>query len=323
MINRRAVAGLGAVLAAPLAAEAQSARAYHVGVIGHGGSYAQATVGLRDGLKELGFEQGQQYLLHMREAHGLLEAVGSAASSLEAEKVDVLCVFSTSTALSAKQATKTVPIVFYAGTDPVKVGLVESFRKPGGRLTGVYSQVTDLTAKRLELLKEMVPHLRRVVSFYNPDNPAALESIKQARDGARRLNIVLVERRVTSVEQLRAELHTLRRGEVDALLHISDAMMTSHADFIIDVAREKRLPLILQDSESVTRGALASYGVSYYRGGHLTAKYVQRVLLGANPADMPIEQIARLQLVINLKTAKALSLTIPASLLLRADQVIE
>jgi len=289
----------------------------------HGGSYDQAIVGLREGLKALGWEPGAQYLLHMRDSHGDLKVVATVATSLEAEKVDVICAFSTSTALKVKQATKSVPIVFHAGTDPVKVGLVESFRRPGGRLTGVYSQATELTAKRLELLKEMVPRVRRVLSFYNPDNPAALESIKEAREGARRLKIVLVERPVASVDELRSGLRSIRAGEVDGLVHIADVMTTSQADMIIDFARAKKLPLVLQDKESVVRGALASYGLSYYTGGHLTSKYVQRVLLGSNPADMPIEQIDRLQLVFNLNTAKALGFTIPQSLLTRADEIIQ
>jgi len=310
-----------AVVAAPFNGEAQLP--YRIGIISHGGSYDQAIVGLREGLKALGWEPGAQYLLHMRDSHGDLKVVATVATSLEAEKVDVICAFSTSTALKVKQATKSVPIVFHAGTDPVKVGLVESFRRPGGRLTGVYSQATDLTAKRLELLKEMVPRVRRVLSFYNPDNPASLESIKEAREAARRLKIVLVERPVASVDELRSALRSIRAGEVDGLVHIADVMATSQADMIIDVARAKKLPLILQDKESVVRGALASYGLSYYTGGHLTSKYVQRVLLGSNPAEMPIEQIDRLQLVINLKTAKALGLTIPQSLLVRADEIIQ
>jgi ABC transporter substrate binding protein len=143
-----------------------------VGVISHGGSYDQAIAGLREGLKDLGWEHGAQYLLHMRDGHGDLKAVVTAATSLEAEKIDLICALSTSTALTVKQATKRVPIVFHAGTDPAKVGLVESFRRPGGRLTGVYSQATDLTAKRLEVLKEMVPGVRRVLAFYNPDSAA-------------------------------------------------------------------------------------------------------------------------------------------------------
>jgi putative tryptophan/tyrosine transport system substrate-binding protein len=323
MIDRRAFLTMvgAAVVAAPIDGDAQSP--YRVGVISHGGSYDQAIAGLREGLKDLGWEHGAQYLLHMRDGHGDLKAVVTAATSLEAEKVDLICAFSTSTALTVKQATKRVPIVFHAGTDPVKVGLVESFRRPGGRLTGVYSQATDLTAKRLEVLKEMVPGVRRVLAFYNPDNPAALESIKEAREGARRLKIVLVERRVASVDELRSGLRSIRAGEVDGLVHIADVLATSHADMIIDFATAKKLPLILQDKESASRGALASYGLSYYTGGHLTAKYVQRVLLGANPAEMPIEQIDRLQLVFNLRTAKALGLTIPQSLLVRADELIQ
>ena len=322
-MDRRAFLTLVGVAVVIVPDNTQAQSPYRVGVISHGGSYDQAIAGLRDGLKELGWEQGAQYLLHMRDSHGDLKAVATAATSLESEKVDLICAFSTSTALKVKQATKSVPIVFHAGTDPVKVGLVESFRRPGGRLTGVYSQATDLTAKRLELLKEMVPGVRRVLSFYNPDNPAALESIKEAREGARRLKIVLVERRVASVDELRSGLRSIRAGEVDGLIHIADVMATSHADMIIDFARAKKLPLILQDKESAVRGALASYGLSYYTGGHLTAKFVQRVLLRGNPADMPIEQIDRLQFVINLKTAKALGLTIPQSLLVRADQVIQ
>ena len=170
--------------------------------------------------------------------------------------------------------------MFYAGTDPVKVGLVESFPRPGGRLTGVYSQTTDLTGKR-------------------------------------------IERPVTSLEELRAGLRALRPGEVDGYLHASDASMTSYADVIVDALRAKRVPFILQDRESVVRGALASYGLSYYAGGRLVSKYVHRVLLGANPADLPVEQMNRLLLVINLKTAKAMGLTIPPSLLARIDEIIE
>ena len=314
----------GGLLVAPRAVEAQQARVYRVGVISHGGSIDQAFIeGLRDGLKELGFEEGAQYHLDIRDAKGNLAAVGVAAKGLEADKVDLIRAFSTSTSVGAKQATKSIPIVFHVGTDPIEVGLVESFRKPGGRLTGVNSQVTDLTAKRLELLKQMVPRLRRVVAFYSPDNPAALESMKKAREGARRLNVVLVERPVGSVEELRAGLLALKPGEVDGVLHISDAMITRHLNLVIEATRVKKLPLIVPESEGAAREALASYGVSNYAGGRLMAKYVHRILLGAKPADLPIEQIDRLHLVINLKTAKALGLTVPPSVLARADEVIQ
>jgi putative tryptophan/tyrosine transport system substrate-binding protein len=211
--------------------------------------------------------------------------------------------------------------VFYAGSDPVAVGLVESFRKTGGRLTGIHSQFTELTAKRLELLKEMIPRLRRVVTFYRPDNPAAQQSVKIARDAAHHLKVELVERPVASVEALRAGLRALRPGDADALFQVADSMVMSQSQLVIDAARAKRLPTMF--ASPAVKGALASYGVSYYALARLSAKQVQRVLLGADPGDMPVEQVDRLHFVINLKTAKALGLTIPPSVLGRADQVIE
>jgi putative tryptophan/tyrosine transport system substrate-binding protein len=311
------------LLAAPLVVQAQPARLYRVGVIHPGGPYHEAIAGLKDGLKDLGLEDGKQYVLQERDAKGDLYAVEAIARSLETEKVDLICSFTTSVTLSAKRATKSVPIVFHSGTDPVTVGLVKSFRRPGGRLTGVNSQLADLTAKRLEILKELVPRLRRVMVFYNPDNPAALESLKDARAAARQLKVTIVEQPIHSVDELREALPALRSGEIDAYFHVSDALTTSHADLIIEAAHARRLPTIFNNRQAVVRGALASYGLSYYITGRLTAKYVQRVLLGANPADLPVEQNDRLQLIINLKTAKTIGLTIPPKVLARADEIIQ
>jgi putative ABC transport system substrate-binding protein len=312
-----------ALFAAPLAAPAQQARVYRVGVVLQGGPYSAAIDGLRNGLKELGLEEGKQFVLHVRDTKGDLKSVGPEARSLEEEKVDMIYTLATSVTLATKRATKSVPIVFYAGTDPVAVGLVESIRKPGGRLTGIYSRFTDLAAKQLQLLKEMVPSLRRVVTFYSPDNPAAQQSVKIARDAARQLKVELLERPVASVEKLRAGLRALRPGEADAYYYVSDAMITSQSTLIIDAARAKRLATMFNQRETVAMGALASYGVSYYELGRLSAKHVQRVLLGTDPGVLPVEPVDRLHLVINLKTAKAIGLTIPQSVLARADEVIE
>ncbi len=324
-MDRRAFVGMvaGGLLAAPLIAGAQQARVYRIGVILQGGPYSAAIDGLRDGLREVGLEEGKQFILHVRDTKGDLKLVEAAARSLEDQKVDLIYTLGASVTLAAKRATKSVPIVFYAGTDPVAVGLVESFHKPGGRLTGIHGQFTDLTAKRLELLKEMIPRLRRVVTFYSPDNPAARQSLKLARDAARQLKVELVERPVASVEELRAGLRALRPGEADAFFPVSDAMVVSQEELIIDTARAKRLPMMLSYKDNIAKGALASYGESYYELGRLSAKHVQRVLLGADPGDLPVEQLDRVHFVINLKNAKALGLTIPQSLLLRADQVIE
>jgi len=307
-----------ALVALPHAVDAQQARVYRVGVVLYGGPYFSAI----DGLRELGLEEGKQFVLDVRNVNDS-NAVEAAARSLEAEKADLIVAMTTSVTLGAKRATKSVLIVFYAGTDPVSAGLVESFQKPGGRLTGVHRQSTDLTAKRLELPKEMVPRLRRVVTFYRPENPAAQQAMKAARNAARQLKVELVERPVASVEELRAGLRALQPHDADAFFYVSDAMITSQTDLIIATARTKRLPTMLQETGSVEKGALAAYGESYYTLGRLSAKHVQRVLLGANPGDLPVEQVSRLHFVINLKTAKALGLTIPPSVLVRADEVIQ
>jgi putative ABC transport system substrate-binding protein len=323
VVKRRAFAVGIALLAGPLAAEAQQPRVYQVGVVLQGGVYSQAVDGLRDGLRELGLEEGRQVVLQIHDAKGNLKVVEAAAKRLEEEKVDVIYAVATSVTLATKRATKAVPIVFYAGTDPVVVGLVESFRKPGGRLTGIHGQLTDLTAKRLELLKALIPGLRRVVTFYSPDNSAAQQSVKIAREAARRLNVELMERLVASVEELRAGLRALRPGEADAFLYVSDAMVGSQTAMIIATARAKRLPTMLSTKGTVAMGALASVGESYYVIGRLSARHIHRVLLGADPGQLPVEQLDRPEFVINLKTAKALGLTIPQSVLLRADEVIQ
>jgi putative tryptophan/tyrosine transport system substrate-binding protein len=324
-MDRRAFLGTlaGGLLASPLAAEAQQARVYRVGVVLHGGPYLGAVDGLRKGLAELGLEEGKQFILHVRDGKGDLKAVEQAAGDLEREKFDLIYSLGTRVTVVVKRATKTVPIVFNAGNDPVSTGLVESFRKPGGRLTGTYSRSAELTAKRLELLKEMVPRLRRVVTFYNPANLTTQLGVKIARDAARHLKVELVEHRVGSVEELRAGLRALRAGEADAFCSMPDGMVISQTALIIDTASAKKLPTMFIEQESVAQGGLASYGVSYAAIGRLSARYVHRILLGADPGDLPVEQLDRLYFVINLKTAKALGLTIPQSLLLRADEVIQ
>ena len=316
------VALLLACLAPPLVAEAQQARVYRVSVVLVGGPHVSTVDGLRDGLKELGLEEGKQFALLVRDGRGDLKAVEAAARKLEEEKVDLIVAVTTTATLAVKRATRSVPIVFYAGMDPVATGLVESFRKPGGRLTGIHGQSTLLAAKRVELLKEMIPKLHRIVTFYR-SSPTAQQSAKIARDATRQLKLELIERHVASVEELRAGLRALRPGEADALLYVADAMVASQMELIIETARAKKLPTMVQERGSVEPGALAAYGESFYVIGRLSAKYVQRVLSGTRLADLPVEQVDRLHFVVNPKTAKALGLTIPQSVLARADEVIE
>src|SRR5215475_874772 len=184
----------GAILFAfCLPAEAQQPKVHRVGVLLPGEAWYEIIDGLRVGLRQLGLEEGKQYALAIRDWKGDARAAEEAARKFEQEKVNLIYATSTNSTIAARRATAEIPIVFCAGTDPVVVGLVDSFAKPGGRLTGVYTPVTDLTAKRLELLKEIVPHLRRVVTFYDPRNPPAIESSKSAREAARLLGVELVE----------------------------------------------------------------------------------------------------------------------------------
>ena len=244
------------------------------------------------------------------------------ARQLEREKVDLIYTLATSVTKAVKQVTTEIPIIFYAGNDPVSLGLVESFAHPGGRLTGVHFRVGDLTGKRLEILKEIYPKLHRVVTFYDPTSSVSLEAVKFARDAAKQTGIQLIERHVATVQELRSALSALKKGEVDAYAYISDAMVGSQAQLIIDTAKGKGFATMYHEGGLVTEGALASYGISYYAAGLTSAKYVQRVLAGTKPKDLPIESVDKIELVINLKTAKQIGLTIPPNVLVRADRVI-
>ncbi len=311
------------ILSAPRGADSQP-QVRRIGVVLLGGPSGYGTVeGLRAGLKDLGLEEGKQFALEIRDLKGDLKAAAQAARGLEREKVNLIYSIGTTVTFPTKQATTEVPIVFSVGSDPVDVGFVESFAKPGGRLTGVHQLSRDLTAKRLEILKEMLPKLRRVVAFYDPNNPVAQASAKLAREAARQLGIEVVERHVGSVKELQEGLKALRVGEADAYFYVPDGMVLSQAQVIIDTARAKRLPTMFQDTALVAKGALVSYGVSYHGVGRLSAKYVQRILAGTSPKDLPVESVDRVELVLNLRTARELGVAIPRPIRARADKVIE
>jgi len=311
------------LLAAVPLAEAQQPKVYRVGVLLPGEAWYETIDGLRVGLRELGLLEGKQFIFAIRDMKGDVKAAEEAARNLEQEKVNLIYTTSTNVTIAAKRATADIPIVFNAGADPVVLGLVESFAKPGVRLTGVFYRVADLTAKRLEMLKDIVPKLRRVVTFYNPRYPAAIESSKLAREAAPLLGVELVERHVVSVEELQAGVRALRAGEVDAFLSLADPMVSSQDQLIIDTARVKRLPTMFNFLSQVIKGGLASYSVSFHEVGRMSAKYVQRILTGVKPKDLPVEGVDKIELIINLKTAKQIGLTIPQSVLYRADRVIK
>ena len=323
-MSRRLTVLLVAAFGALLAAGSTRAQApvQRVGVVLFGGPYAQAVEGLREGLRELGMEEGRQYALLIRDAQGDLKAAGEAAKELEREKVDLIFALGSSVAFTAMKATERVPIVFHAGADPVKIGLVENYRKPGGRLTGVSSQTRDMAPKRLELLRDILPNAHKVLTFYNPNNPTGHDPTA-LREAGKNLKLQIIERWVKSGDELRAALVALKPGEVDAILYVGDAMVISQSQALIAAGLAKRIPTLVQEEGSVALGALASYGVSFRAAGRLAAKHVQRILTGARPGDLPVERLDRLHLAVNLKTAKAIGVTIPKAVLDRADEIIQ
>ena len=304
-------------------ADAQQAKTYRVGVITSGGLWYETIEGLRTGLRQLGFEEGKQFVLLIRDTKGDRSLAEKVARDLEQEKVDLIFTTQTSVTIPAKAATASVPIVFCAGADPVVLGLVQSIAKPAERLTGVHYRDTDFAAKRLEILKEIVPKVRRVVTFFDPSNPVAIGSFKVALEAARLLGIEFTGRHVTSVEQLRASVQALKAREIDAYFEVSDGMVNSQDQLIIDTAKAKRLLTMFINQGSVRKGGIASYGVSYNEVGRISAKYVQRILSGAKPSELPVEGVDKIELFFNLKTAKQIGLTIPPNVLARADKVIK
>jgi ABC-type uncharacterized transport system substrate-binding protein len=304
-------------------AEAQQTKVHRVGVLLPGGPLYEAIDGLRDGLRDLGLEEGKQFVLAIRDTKGDAKAAEEAARNLEREKVNLIYTLGTGTTTVAKKATTNIPIVFGMGSDPVTGGIVGSFAKPGGRLTGVHYLVRDLTAKRLEILKEVLPKLSRVVTFYDPRTRVATDAAKLGREEAKRLGFKFIERPVASVEELQKALQALKVGEADAYFYIGDAMVVSQAQLIIDTAKAKKLATMFHEPSLVAKGALASYGQTYHAVGRASAKYVQRVLSGSHPGDLRVETIENIQLAINLQTAKSLGLTIPPNVLARADKVIK
>jgi putative tryptophan/tyrosine transport system substrate-binding protein len=311
------------LLVVGLPVQAQQKKVHRIGVLLPGGALYETVDGLKVGLRELGLEEGKQFTLTIKDTKGDVKAAEEAARNYEREKVSLIYALASSVITAAKAATTNTPIVFCIGSDPVTGGLVDSFAKPGGRLTGVHFLNRDLTAKRLEILKEILPKASRVLTFYDPGNRLATESANLGREEAKRLGVKFMERQLVSVEELKKALQALKAGEADAYFYTPDAMVTGQAQLIIDTAKAKKLATMFHEQSLVAKGALASYGQSYYEIGRLSAKYVQKVLSGTNPRDLRIETFDDVELVINLKTAKALGLTIPPNVLARAKKVIK
>ena len=329
-MNRRRFIGTvaGGLLVVPLAAEAQQAA--EIARIGYLGTNRAANPhlheALRQGLRDLGYVEGRNLMIEYRDAEGKLERLPALAAELVALKLDVIVAPGTPQALAAKQTTKTIPIVFSAASNPVPDGLVTSLARPGGNVTGLATLSPELVGKGLEQLKQAAPGVSRVAVLWTPGGlgeRTEKDMLKEADAAGRALGVRLQVVKARGPADLDKAFSDMARASADALTVLPSSMVLSERRRLVDLAAKNRLPALYAQREFVYAGGLMSYGPNVADLFRRAATYVDKILKGAKPADLPVEQPTKFELVINLKTAKALGLTIPRSLLQRADQVIE
>jgi ABC-type uncharacterized transport system substrate-binding protein len=325
--------GLAVVLAvtlgfAPLASEAQPAGkvprvAYLTPWSDSDPGRQRGLEAFRQGLRELGYVEGQNIAIESRSAEGKDDRLPALAADLVRSKVDVIVATSGAATKAAQQATRTIPIVMSLVNDPVGSGLVASLARPGGNVTGLTIMAPDLMAKRLELLKEVVPKLSRVALLQNPDNPASAAQLREAKAAARALGVQPQTLEARNPQEIEGAFAAMIRERAGALLILSDAIFFTQRRQIAELTAKGRLPSIIGTRDYPDAGGLMAYGPNFLDLERRAATFVDRILKGAKPGDLPVEQPTKFELVINLKTAKALQLTIPPSVLGRATQLIE
>jgi putative ABC transport system substrate-binding protein len=322
---RRALLLMLAIIAAPVGGEAQQAgKVARIGVLCPIACDGPSVDAFRLALRDLGYVEGRTLVFEYRAAEGQVDRLPALAGELVRTNVDVIfTTWGTAPALAAKRATSMVPVVMAAAGDPVKAGIVPNLTRPGGNVTGLSSLALELEGKRLELLKEIAPKVSRVGVFWDAGNPYSALAFKQEEMAARTLAVQLQPVRLRGAADLENAFAALKRDRVEALSVHAYIPVLQHGAAIIEFAAMNRLAAIFPLRAYVERGGLLSYGANLAEIARRAAHYVDRILKGAKPAELPVEQPTKFELVINLKTAKALGLTIPQSLLLRADQVIQ
>jgi putative ABC transport system substrate-binding protein len=318
----------GGLLASPLAAESlQATKVWRIGFLTSGtreGAGADIRIApFTQGLRELGYIDGRNIILETRYAEGRVERFPALAAELVNLKVDVLVATSTPGALAAKQATSTIPIVMAAVGEPVEVKLIESLAHPGGNITGLSLSAPQLAAKRLDLLKQTLPKLSRVTVLWNSANQGMQARFQETQRGAHLLGVSIQSIAIQSPDDFEPVFGTILKDRPESLLVLADTVTVANRQRAIEFAARNRVPAIYEVRVFVDDGGLMSYGIDMSDHYRRAAVYVDKILKGAKPADLPVQQPTKFELVINMKTAKALGLTIPPSLLQRADQVIE
>jgi putative ABC transport system substrate-binding protein len=292
-----------------------------IGVLTPSWGPSVGTVGLRDGLVELGYRENEHFVIGVQFTEGDAEQLYSAALKLVGAGADILYTTGDNASLAAGRATDRIPIVFGAGSDPVKLGLVNSYARPGGNMTGFTDRTTELSGKRLQIFREMIPGLRRVKYIYAADSLPDQSLAKAYRAAARRMGIALVTRAVRSQAEARRALSGLKKQKVDGVISPWDVHFNIPG-IIIEAAEKQRIPTMFSYRFFVEVGGLASYGPSLWTAGHLSARVMDKIFKGTNPAEIPVEVNTEIEFTINLKVAKALGLKLSPEVRYRADRLI-
>jgi putative ABC transport system substrate-binding protein len=311
------------LLAGTVAEAQQASRVYRIGVLALENPPPGLLENFREGLQDLGYVEGRTFAIESRNAEGRNEQLAALADELVRLKVEVILTVNTPAALAAKNATATIPIVITRVADPVKSGLVASLSHPGGNLTGLSFMPDDIGTKQLELLKEIRPSISRVAVLWHADNPGATIVVKQMEHASSQLGLRFLRLSVRDPSDFPGALGTATRGRVEALFVVDDAMITKHRVRILDLAAKHSMPVVSFYKEFAEAGGLFAYGASPPAIYRRAAALVDKILKGAKPADLPVEQPMKFEFIINLNTAKRIGLTIPPNVLYRADRVIK
>ena len=327
MKRRAFITLLGSAAAWPLAASAQPpGEIYQVGLLSGAaaiGATDERRKALIGGLAARGFVEGRNFVLEQRWANAQIERLGGLAAELVAAHMDVIITFGYPAALAAKVTAKNIPVVVTGAGDPVAAGLVEGLSRPGGNLTGVTELSTELSAKRLEILKDALPNLRSVAMLWNAADLGMTLRYRAAEDAARVLGVKVQTLGVREPDDFDHAFAEMTRDRPDAILMVSDALTNLNRKRVVEFAKNQRLPTIFEVSALVRDGGLMSYGPKQSEIGERAAEFVVRILRGARPAELPLELPTRFEFLVNLRTARALGLDIPPTLLARADEIIE
>ena len=321
MRRRDLILGLGGLAAASLSARAQPSRTYRLGILANAPNIGLDE--LLNGLRNHGYIEGKNLIVERRFSQGVAERLPALTHELAALKVDAIVVQTTPAALAAKEATGTIPIVITSAIDPVGAGLAESLARPGGNVTGLSLLIPEISAKALSLLKEAIPSLSRVAVLWDEGNPAFAPVWQSVNATARAMDLTLLSQPVREPQDFASAFAAIVSQRPEGLLVLVDALVLQYLDQVVEFAAREHLPAVSTFKGFAALGGLMSYGPNLTASNRKAADYVDRVLKGEDPAELPFEQPTTFELVINQKTAKELGLTVPPTILVRADEVIE